>query len=131
MDEAQALSIVSTLANGVNPVTGEIFPPDSPYQTADVVRALFLVTRLLEARTRTRPRSSQPDNAGKPWNADEDQKLLRDFDRGISVADLAQSHGRTPAGIRARLEKHGRVQASDEGANSRRWRSGSAVSASR
>jgi hypothetical protein len=134
MDEARALSIVSTLANGVNPVTGEIFPSDSPYQTPDVVRALFVVTRLLEARTRTRPRSSQPGNAGKPWNADEDQKLLRDFDRGTSIADLAQSHGRTPAGIQARLEKHGRLAASTaaEGAGARaRWRSTAPASANR
>lgn len=45
MDEMKALAIVSTLANGVNPLTGEIFPADSPYQTVDVVRALFLASR--------------------------------------------------------------------------------------
>jgi hypothetical protein len=111
MDEARALSIVSALANGVNPATGEIFPADSPYQTADVVRALFMVSRLLEARpARSRERAAAPGNAGKPWTTEEDQNLLRDFDRGIGIADLAQAHGRTSAGIQARLEKHGRVQ---------------------
>jgi hypothetical protein len=49
MDEARALSIVSALANGVNPASGEIFPADSPHQSADVIRALFLVVRLMEA----------------------------------------------------------------------------------
>jgi hypothetical protein len=132
MDEARAVSIVSALANGVNPATGEIFPADSPYQTADVVRALFLVTRLLEAKAaKTRERPATAGNAGKPWNSDEDQKLLREFDRGVGIADLAHAHGRTPAGIQARLEKHGRLEVAEEGANSRRWRSGSAVPASR
>jgi len=61
MNEARALSIVSTLANGVNPATGEIFPADSPYQSADVVRALFLVVRLMETRpSRNRERPTAP-----------------------------------------------------------------------
>jgi hypothetical protein len=30
MDETRAVAIVSALADGVNPLTGEIFPVDSP-----------------------------------------------------------------------------------------------------
>src|SRR5688572_18443227 len=40
MDDNRALAIVSALANGVNPQTGEIFEVDSPYQSVDVIRAL-------------------------------------------------------------------------------------------
>ncbi|MBB6095705.1 hypothetical protein HNQ60_004596 [Povalibacter uvarum] len=109
MDETKAFSIVSALANGVNPLTGEVFPADSPYQTADVVRALFLVLWILERRPKPRSRASTADNAGKPWSSDEDQRLLTQFDEGMSIADLARGHLRTVAGIQARLEKHGRV----------------------
>jgi hypothetical protein len=126
MDEQKALAIVSALANGVNPVTGEVFAPDSPYQSADVVRALFMVHGLLESRDKPKARSvTVPGNAGKPWSKEEDQKLLQEFDGGTSVANLAQAHGRTPAGIQARLEKHGRLKPSPgpEGQGSRRWRS--------
>jgi hypothetical protein len=125
MDENKALAIVSALANGVNPLTGEVFPPGSPYQTADVVRALFLVQSLLESRAKPKPRSTAlPGNAGKPWSTEEDQKLLQAFDRGSSVTALAEAHGRTTAGIQARLEKHGRLQpsAGPQG-QTRRWRS--------
>lgn len=119
MDETKALAIVSALADGVNPLTGEVFPAGSPYQTADVVRALFLAARALEAKThlksRPRPRADLPGNAGKPWNEDEDRKLLQAFDRGCPIAELAQSHARTPAGIQARLEKHGRLQPQTHG----------------
>lgn len=110
MDETKALDIVSALADGINPLTGEAFPADSPYQSPDIVRALFIARTVVEARARVRQRTPLPGNAGKPWSEEEDRKLLLEFDRGGSIAELAQLHARTAAGIQARLEKHGRVQ---------------------
>lgn len=112
MDEAKALGIVSALADGINPLTGEVFAEDSPYQSPDVVRALFLARSALESRRRNRSRHDLPANAGKPWTEEEDAKLLVQFDRGLSVAELAREHERTAAGIQARLEKHGRLSLS-------------------
>jgi hypothetical protein len=112
MDDSKALGIVSALANGVNPLTGEVFSVDSPYQAADVIRALYAAVRALEtaARSKTRVRSRLPANAGKPWSEQEDRELLEKFDEGSSVAELAHAHDRTHAGIQARLERHGRLQ---------------------
>lgn len=113
MDDDKALAIVSTLANGVNPQTGEVFDIDSPYQSADVVRALYVAVRALENINRRRARNNRtrlPANAGKPWTAQEDLELLEKFDAGEAVAQLAQLHDRTLAGIEARLERHGRLE---------------------
>ncbi len=112
MDDNKALGIVSALANGVNPQTGEVFDVDSPYQTADVIRALYVAVRALETTTRTkvRARARLPANAGKPWTEQEDRELLEKFDEGTSIAELAKAHDRTAAGIQARLERHGRLQ---------------------
>lgn len=113
MDDNKALAIVSALANGVNPQTGEMFDIDSPYQSADVIRALYVAVRALELTNRTKARHSRtrlPANAGKPWTEQEDRELLERFDEGMSVPELAQTHDRTLAGIQARLERHGRVQ---------------------
>jgi hypothetical protein len=112
MDEAKALSVVSALANGINPLTGEVLAADSPYQSSTIVRALYVAIRALEqsARRRTRPRTGMPDNAGKLWTEEEDSRLLAGFDEGQSIGDLARMHGRTQAGIQARLEKFGRLQ---------------------
>jgi hypothetical protein len=55
-------------------------------------------------------RSQAPANAGKPWTEQEDRELLEKFDAGETVAQLAEAHDRTPAGIHARLVRHGRLQ---------------------
>ena len=38
MESAQALAVVRSLANGVDPESGEVFPPESAYQRPLVVR---------------------------------------------------------------------------------------------
>ena len=48
MDQAQALAIVRSLANGVDPESGEVFPPESAYQRPQVVRALYVAAAALE-----------------------------------------------------------------------------------
>lgn len=122
MDDQQALTIISTLANGAHPITGELFGPDSPYQAPDVIRALFAAQRALEARQPGRVQRASPaesrasgsasSNAGKSWSNEEDKQLLAAFDADTSLADLARRHGRTVNGVRARLEKHGRMEPS-------------------
>jgi len=116
MDESKALNILSALANGVHPETGEMFASDSPYQSPDVVRALFVAIRTLESRGRlaNRRRADLPGNAGKPWSSEEDRKLLAAFDEGRSLKQLAETHQRTLAGIQARLERHGRIEPTAE-----------------
>jgi hypothetical protein len=111
MEEARALAIVSALANGVDPLTGELFSVESPYQSPDVIRALYCAVRALEAagRRRTRGPAAASNNAGKPWSEEEDRQLLTAFDGGRPLAELAQSHGRTRGGIQARLVRHGRL----------------------
>lgn len=118
MDQAKAFNIVSTLANGVNPITGEVFSPDSPYQSSEIVRALFVAARALEgaasapsATKETRPRAQGLSNVGKPWTAEEDERLVTEFSKGRSPRELATAHGRTLAGVEARLEKLGRITA--------------------
>jgi hypothetical protein len=118
MDEAKALDILTTLASGVNPLSGEVFTSDSPYQASEIVRALFVAVRALERNAKpesggtraSKPRSDLPANVGKPWTSEEDNRLVAAFDRGQSTRELAGAHGRTLAGIEARLEKLGRLE---------------------
>lgn len=112
MNHAEALSVVRSLANGVDPETGEVFAANSVYQRAQTVRALFAATQALEkAESFERRRQQLPPKAGAPWSEDEDRKLLASFDAGRGLVELAAAHERTQTGVRARLVKYGRLAA--------------------
>lgn len=112
MDSAQALSVVRSLANGVDPDSGEAFPPESAYQRPQVVRALYEAATALERQDRfDRRKAHMPAKTGEPWSEDEDRKLLAAFDAGRALQELAAAHERTMGAIRARLLKYGRINA--------------------
>lgn len=112
MDATQALAVVRSLANGVDPESGEIFPPESAYQRPQIVRALYEAAAALERQERYDRRKAQmPIKTGEPWTEDEDRKLLAAFDAGRALQDLAAAHERTMGAVRARLLKYGRINA--------------------
>lgn len=112
MDAAQALAIVRSLANGIDPESGEVFPIESPYQRSQTVRALYLAATALERIERfDRRRAQMPPKTGEPWTEDEDRKLLVAFDAGRGIQEIATAHERTIGAVRARLLKYGRINA--------------------
>lgn len=112
MDQAQALALVKSLANGVDPESGEVFPAESAYQRPQVVRALYTAAEALERAAQVeRRKSALPAKTGEPWTEDEDRKLLASFDAGHALQELAAAHQRTQTGVRARLVKYGRLAA--------------------
>src|SRR5882672_6131642 len=109
MDSVQALAVVRSLANGVDPESGEVFPPESAYQRPAVVRALYEAASALERFERCK--AQLPQKTGEPWSEDEDRKLLAAFDAGRALQELAAAHERTMGAVRARLLKYGRINA--------------------
>ncbi|MSQ20435.1 MAG: hypothetical protein EXR39_12965 [Betaproteobacteria bacterium] len=122
MEFIQALKLLTALSSGINPITAEAFPAESPYQHPDIVRALFLAVRALEAardepsvaRPVATPATStgapnRPGKAGKPWSQAEDDELLAGYDAGQTNEALAATHQRSRLGVEARLARHGRV----------------------
>jgi hypothetical protein len=107
MDQDKALRILQALAEGIDPQTGEAFGADSPYQQADVARALYKAVNTLQKSWG--PKRAAPGNAGKAWTAEEDERLLSAFDEGQDIAALAATHGRSRLAIEARLAKFGKV----------------------
>ena len=59
MDESTALEIVMKLVDGVDPRTGEKLPPESPYQDAETIRALF--TAVLALKYQQKYKHRDPD----------------------------------------------------------------------
>jgi hypothetical protein len=120
MEQQQTLRILNALANGIHPATGEQFSADSPYQHPDTVRALFTAVRALErggppapaerpaAGNGAKPALPQ-SGAGSRWTPEEEQRLAAAFDSGKTISELARLHGRSVAGIEARLLKLGKI----------------------
>ena len=105
MDIIRAREILMALADGVNPMTGEVLPPEDSCNQADVVRALHTLLDAIPS-SKLKP---QPLNAGKPWNEIEEGKLLDEFDSGMSVSTIAREHGRSKGAIESRLVALGKM----------------------
>ena len=114
MTPEQAKQIVDTLANGIDPATGEVLPEDSCLNGPHVIRALVVAAKALElvSTKPARGTRSTPPNAGKAWDEVEDQRLLAAFDANTPIAALASAHERTRGAINARLMRLGRLQPS-------------------
>ncbi|MCX2576354.1 hypothetical protein [Pedobacter sandarakinus] len=97
-DNNRHLEILQVLATGTDPVTGEVFPADSPYNQPEIIRALFFAVNQLEAL-------AQKGNQGLAWNEEEDVLLAERFGNGSKITELAKLHTRTYGAIKARLIK--------------------------
>ena len=113
MDIEASRTIVKTLAQGVHPATGEVFPPDSPYNDPEVIRALFSILesvkqvrqprKSLDERRRENIELGRPMNSGLPWS-DEDRALVAsEFQKGTTIEKLADTLGRSSSSIVAEV----------------------------
>lgn len=52
---------------------------------------------------------SKPERVGERWTDSEDKHLLRSYDEGVSIEEMAASHRRSRGAIRSRLVRLGRI----------------------
>ena len=83
-----AKEIISALAEGIDPTTGEILPEDSVCNKGEVVRAFYTVLASLNT---PKLKKTQPENAGKRWTDEDDKKLRELFDAGVSNKDICNT----------------------------------------
>ena len=108
MDITRAKELLEGLADGVNPITGEVLSQDDSCNQVEIVRALNTILRHLEDVLMVTG-NSEPENAGKPWTKAEDEILCRMFDRGCSKKEICTYFKRSSGGIAARLVKLGKI----------------------
>jgi hypothetical protein len=122
METQKTLQILRTLADGIDPATGEQFATGTAYQHPDTVRALFSAIRMLEgpapaasapapAKPAGAPATGKPgqENSGRPWSEEEDARLGSTYDSGKSIDELAGIHKRSKWAIEARLARLGKI----------------------
>jgi len=86
--------------------------PNTP--TAAALRSATTLLRDHDCAAFAHVRKPNPNlpAAGQRWTDDEDARLARELDSGMSVAQIALAHGRTSGGITLRLVKLGRIDPS-------------------
>lgn len=110
MDLQRAKEIIHTLAEGIDPTTGEILSPDHVCNRADVIRALFIAEQALQ-RDLSRPEEGTwHKEYGKVWSQKETDLLVNFFESHCTVAQISKQLGRSEAGIRAKLVRLGKIQ---------------------
>lgn len=105
MDTARAIELLSALADGVDPFTWEVLSQDHVCNQPEMIRAFH---ELLKVNSSSK-KKALPSNAGKPWTEIEEEKLLDEFDHGMTSSAIAKEHGRSRGAIESRLAALGKI----------------------
>jgi len=118
------LKIIEALANGINPLTGEVLPEESLYNSPEIIRALFSTLDLIKHPPKKQPKVKKtleqkqaenlenglPKNAGLPWTEEQKNNVAEQFESGKLVSILANEFGRTNGSINSELKKQGLIE---------------------
>lgn len=110
MDIERARELIVGLADGVDPLTGEVLPDDHLCNKAEIVRALHAL--LAYQQSNSKSSKNPPPNSGNPWTDTEIDELSTEFDSGMKLSTIARAHGRSRGSIEARLSKLGKIERS-------------------
>jgi hypothetical protein len=119
VNRTELVDVLSALASGVHPGTGEAFAEDSPYNDPRVIRALFGSLELIQTPPHRLPRKSLEEinrQEGRPlrsnmrWTEDEDRELLSLIEQGNLTGEIAATFERTQGAIHSRLQRRGLLE---------------------
>ena len=121
MELVYAKELLSILADGIDPYTGEILPENHICNRPGIIRALHAVLNAVpQAGEMNKPvppdkaLRPQMENAGKPWTAEDEHALVRMFNRGCSRKDIRACLRRSDRASAARLVHLGKIRERDE-----------------
>lgn len=118
MHQREVVEVLSALASGSDPISGEIFEDDSPYNHPRVIRALFGSIELIESRTGRVKKTLEQINreAGRPlranmrWSEEEDRRLFELLEEGVLTGEIASRFERSRGAIHSRLQGKGLLE---------------------
>lgn len=109
MNRDEVITALSSLMNGTDPATGTPLLADALHRP-ETRTVLSAATALLKDGARA-TRAGKFAAAGTAWSEEEDARLYREHESGMTIAQIALAHGRSSAAINLRLVKLGRIDA--------------------
>ena len=107
----EARKIIHLLANGIDPITGEILPDTSPYNQPQIIRALFAVLETDPAKkNKLKTGRNLPAKHGKPWVQEEKDYVAASYKKGIPIKEIAAHLQRTNGSIGSELIRQGLIR---------------------
>lgn len=114
-----------TLANGINPETGEMMAPGSLANKPEAIRMLFALADELSAepekqkKAKLTPEERQQRNIAEgrpakshfPWTEEEKSTLEQEHLSGSNIEDLSMKFERSSRAVAIQLEKMGLITA--------------------
>ena len=121
MQEREVVEVLSALASGAHPITGEVFEEDSPYNHPRVIRALFGSIEPIESRTgrvkkileEINRQQGRPLRSNMRWSEEEDRRLIELLEESVSTGEIASQFERTRGAIHSRLLSQGLLERED------------------
>ena len=113
MDIERAKALLGALADGVNPITGEVLPEDDSCNQVEIVRALNIILRALEKQP-PKANLKSPENAWRVWTKEDENDLCRMFDAGYTKEEICNHFKRSVDGIAAKLVRLGKISEREE-----------------
>jgi hypothetical protein len=113
MEIQEAIKVIRSLADGVNPETSEVLQADSICRNPQAVMAL---NRALAALVTQQERElKKPASAGQYWSRAEDKQICEELRKGMDFEEIAKTHNRTVPSIIVRLVKLGKIAPNKSG----------------
>jgi len=113
VDILRAKELLKTLADGVNPLTGEALPPSDSCNQPDIIRALYTAVSVLDQALKPKKHPNTPEKFGKPWTNEDDRLLSEMYDKGLTKKEICDAFQRTEGSIAARLVQLGKIPSRD------------------
>jgi hypothetical protein len=116
MEFEEAIRIIRSLSNALDPETQQALPPEAVCRRPACVKALNRAVGALIAEQKRE--QERPIGAGKYWSGAEDAKLCEELRTGSNFREIAKLHNRTEVAIVSRLMKLGKLTQPKSGGKS-------------
>ncbi|WP_077533654.1 hypothetical protein [Massiliimalia massiliensis] len=112
MNIVRAKEMITSLADGINPVTGEVLSEKDSCNQIEVVRALYTILNYIDTHSADSKR--KVENSGKLWTPEEEEELCHRFQSGYTNKEICAYFKRSTESIASRLVRLGQISSRDE-----------------